>query len=47
MFIQDQIIDGQFGLDLYTIRPDGTDRRLVRHTDAWEDQPAWGTAPLR
>jgi TolB protein len=46
LFIQAQIIDDAFGLDLYSIRPDGTDRRLVAHTAVWEDQPAWGSAPL-
>lgn len=47
MLVEDQIIDGEFGLDLYTIRPDGTNRQLVQHTTAWEDQPAWGSAPLK
>jgi Tol biopolymer transport system component len=47
LFIEDQIIDGEFGLDLYTIRPDGSDRQLVMHTAAWEDQPTWGSALLK
>src|SRR4051794_2654928 len=47
LMIQAQIIDDAFGLDLYSIRPDGTGRTLVEHTPEWEDQPAWGSAPLR
>jgi len=47
LFIQAQIIEDAFGLDLYSIRPDGTDRKLVQHTAVWEDQPAWGSAPLK
>jgi TolB protein len=46
LFIQAQIIDDAFGLDLYSIRPDGTGRTLVQHTPEWEDQPVWGSAPL-
>jgi TolB protein len=47
LFNQAQIIDDMFGFDLYSIRPDGTDRTLVEHTPEWEDEPAWGTAPLK
>jgi TolB protein len=47
LFIQAQIIDDAFGLDLHSIRPDGTGRTLVEHTPEWEDQPAWGSAPLK
>jgi TolB protein len=47
LFIQAQIIDDAFGLDLYSIRPDGTGRTLVQRTPEWEDQPAWGSAPLK
>jgi Tol biopolymer transport system component len=47
LFIQAQIIDDAFGLDLYSIRPDGTGMHAVEHTAVWEDQPAWGSAPLK
>jgi TolB protein len=47
LFVQAQVIDDAFGLDLYSIRPDGTGRALVEHTPEWEDQPAWGSAPLK
>jgi len=47
LFNQAQIIDDMFGFDLYSIRPDGTGRTLVEHTPEWEDEPAWGTAPLK
>jgi Tol biopolymer transport system component len=47
LFIQAEIIDDAFGFDLWSIRPDGTDMRVVDHTPVWEDQPAWGSAPLR
>ena len=47
LFIQAEIIEDAFGLDLWSIRPDGTDMHPVEHTAVWEDQPAWGSAPLR
>jgi TolB protein len=47
LFIQAEIIDDAFGLDLWSIRPDGTGMAVVEHTPVWEDQPAWGSAPLR
>jgi Tol biopolymer transport system component len=47
LFIEAAIVSDVFGLSLWSIRPDGTDRKLVEHTDLWEDQPAWGGAALR
>jgi Tol biopolymer transport system component len=47
LFQQAEIIDDAFGFDLWSIRPDGTDMHPVEHTAVWEDQPAWGSAPLR
>jgi Tol biopolymer transport system component len=47
LFIQAEIIDDAFGLDLWSIRPDGTDMHPVEHTPVWEDQPAWGSASPR
>ena len=48
LFTQAQVIDDAFGLDLWTIRPDGTGMAPVAgHTEAWEEQPGWGSAPLK
>ena len=47
LFIQAQIIDDAFRLDLYSIRPDANGRTLVQHTAVWEEQRAWGSASLK
>ena len=48
LFTQAQVIDDEFGLDLWTIRPDGTGMAPVAgHTEVWEEQPGWGSAPLK
>jgi Tol biopolymer transport system component len=48
LFTQAGIFDDAFSLDLWSVRPDGTDMKPVAgHTEAWEDQPAWGIAPLK
>jgi Tol biopolymer transport system component len=47
LLIQAEFIDDAFGLDLWSIRPDGTGMEVVEHTPAWEDQPDWGCAPLK
>ena len=44
LFVQAQVIDDAFGLDLWTIRPDGTAWPPVAgRTEVWEEQPGWGS----
>jgi Tol biopolymer transport system component len=47
LFNHAHVVDDAFGFDLFSIRPDGTGRTLVEYTPAWEDEPAWGSAPLK
>ena len=48
LFVQAEVIDDAFGLDLLSIRPDGTGMAPVAaHTEVWEEQPDWGCAPLK
>lgn len=41
LFVHFEIVDGEFLADLWTVRPDGSDRAVLARTPEFEDQPDW------
>jgi hypothetical protein len=41
LFVHFEITGGEFHADLWTVRPDGSDRSVLASTPEIEDQPDW------